>query len=902
MSEWNLPDSGDILRTKLYPPQITADMVSRVALLERLEREKQRPITLISAPAGYGKSVLASMWLTASGLQGGWVSLDESDNDLYSFARYLLAAMETALPQASLPVDVLLSSSLSASPATIAHYLLRHIDKLEAPFLLILDDIHRIREQKIFTFLEALLNHPSPVLHVVLVGRQDPPLPIASWRAYGHITEIRLRDLRFTSPETAAYLSKVLQDNISESMADEWTDKTEGWIVALRLAVLSLRYRNLPSDVAVDELADNQFLHEYLLTELLAQLPETLRNCLLNTALLDRFCAPLCEAVCWEHDDGSEQFDGVQYVEWLRESNLFVVSLDHKNEWFRFHHLIQSDLQQMLRSQLSREEIAGVHRRASQWFADNGWVAEAIRHALAADDTAMALQTFAANRTGAMNGERWPQLELWVRLFPEEVVESDPLLLLTRAHLPLAYGFDFDLETLLTQAGSLLSSSPADAPATSELWAELTYYTGLEAIMKGPASGAIDAGAMMRATLPPDAHYLRGQALALEAFGHQMAGNIEQGTRVFQEALTVDHLPVNLQIKACLNQALPHFIDGDLVTAQIFAEKSVALAAKYNLDASAARCFAGSAYYLQDDLTQAEACLLPTMSHLTWVDPIMLAHSACTLMRMYYDQGKAEQARAIAHQARAQLEEQDNAYALQLLDMFQGELALEQGDIVHARQLILPLNVSPQLPIWFWHYYVPQLTPVKLWLAEGRNVERALTLLTEMDDFLRNINRNLHRIDILALQALAYKALNNWPKALDKLAQSVGLAARGGLIRNYLNLGPQMRELMTQLDEQWNHNSGYDSSYVVRILDAFSADDSTQAQGASPSFISIDALTGREREILNLLATDLSTKEIAEELNISWSTARTHIKNIYGKLEAHSRYEAVLRAKEYELL
>ena len=891
---------SSILRTKLYPPPITADLVSRIALLERLGGAPQRPVTLISAPPGYGKSILASMWLQESGLPGGWVSLDESDNDLHTFASYFVAAIQEALPQVSLQTSALLSSVALPLPVNLARYLLADLDELRTPFFLVLDDIHVIHDQAIFTFLEALLDYPSPVLHLVLVGRQDPPLPIATWRAYDRVTEIRMRDLRFTVPETALFLSTMLQHDISDPAAAAWTDKTEGWIVALRLAALSLRY--FPErEIHLPE--DNQFLQEYLLTEVLAMLPPRLKSCLLKTALFDRFCAPLCEAICSElqGDDNSDK-NGERFITWLRESNLFVINLDQQGEWFRFHHLFQADLQRLMEQQSSREEITELHLKASRWFADNGWVSEAIRHALEAKNNAAALQEFANSRNAAMNGERWQQLEQWVRLFPEEVVENEPLLLLTRAHLPLAYGFDYDLEDLLTRAGALLPDMPADSAAVQQLWAEVAYFTGLSALMMGPPAIATDAGTKMRATLPPSAYYLHGQALALEAFGQQMSGSVEQGGQIFQQALGAGGFPPNIQIRAYINLNLLHFMEADLSAAHVFAEKSIALAQRHDLDASEARCFAGTICYLQNDLAAAEAYLLPVTTDSVRVDPVILAHSACTLMRVYTALEMPEKAAEIMQQTRAHLEETANPFSQQLFDMFQVELALDQGDVAHARQMSLPLAISIELPIWFWHYFIPQLTPVKVWVAVGEELDRAAAVLEEMDIFLQGLNRHIHRIDILALLALIRKAQNNWPAALERVTQSVTLAARGNLIRNYLNFGPQMRRLLAELYQQKELKNGLDWRYVERILDAFSRQDSEDGQHASPVSLSFDPLTEREQEVLRFLATDLSTREIAAEMAITWSTLRSHIKNIYSKMGVHGRYEAVLQATEHDLL
>jgi LuxR family maltose regulon positive regulatory protein len=897
-------DASSILKTKLYPPPITPDMVPRSELLERLERDQQRPLTLISAPAGYGKSILASMWLQASGLPGGWVSLDSTDNDLRTFVRYMLAAIQTAVPdKLSLTQDLLNAPSLPAG-IILARHLIVDLDQIETPILLILDDIHHIRAQSIFNFLDALLNHPTPVLRLVLVGRQDPPLPIASLRAYQRVSEIRARDLRFSPEETSRFLQQMLNRPISQEIAAEWTKNTEGWPVALHLAALSLLSRPQTANLDVHILGGNQFLREYLMAEVLARLAPSLQSWLLKTAIVDRFCAPLCEAIFLEADDNDRmEMTGELFIQWLQKSNLFLINLDPQNEWFRFHDLFQSELQYMLKVKLNQQEIAALHLRASRWFAENGWISDAIRHALVADDAATAVEVFANHRRMAMNAMNWDQLEQWVRLFPDEVVENEPVLLLTRAHLPLAYGFDYDLGSLLSKASSLLAGLPPDLPMIQELLAEVSYFAGLGALIAGPAATAIDIGAKMNNTLPPDAYYLLVQALGLEAFGHQMSGNILQGVHIIQEALSSGDWPVDIQVKALFNQSLLYFMEADLASVQFFADMSIRLALKHNLDASEAKCFAGMTYYLRNDLTSAETHFLAVIEQPAWVDPVYFTHVACTLMRLYHSLRQPEKAKAILHQAQSYLEEMDNTFSQQLLEMFQIELALDRGDTASAHQLSLTHNIDWQIPIWFWQYYIPQITPIKLWIAEGQELERALTSLEEMDELLRKLNRKIHRIDILALQALAYHALDDQPKAMEKLGQSVSLAAPGKFIHNYLDLGPKMRDLLAQLYKQTKKTAGtHDLAYLAQILAAFPSIKSEDEKSASSSPSLIDPLTMRELEVLKLLATDLSTKDMAVDMNITWATTRTHIKNIYAKLGVNSRYEAVYRAQEFGLI
>ena len=902
MNESKPFDMSPLLRTKLYPPPVTPDLVARVELLERLEQKRERPLTLISAPAGYGKSILASMWLEASGLPGAWVSLDDADNDLHTFITYLVAAIETAVSYIPTQIQAQLNAFTLPPAVTLANTLLADLEQLETPFLLVLDDIHFIHNQPVFDFLAALLKHPSQVLHLVLVGRQDPPLPIASLRAYQLVTEIRVRDLRFSLDETSQFLQQMLNRSISKEIAAEWAKNTEGWPVALRLTALSLRHRpQLSSNVP----GSNQFLHEYLLTEVLTELPKPLQDCLLKTALLDRFCAPLCEVLCLDVDEnGRLEMTGEQFIQWLQQANLFLISLDHQNEWFRFHHLFQEDLQHILERQLNPQEISKLHLRASKWFAENGNVAEAIQHALAANDSTAAVEVFARYRRAAMNGERWRQLEQWVRLFPEEVVESEPILLLTRAHLALAFGFSFtfDLEAILTQAGSLLAEQPSDSPTIQVLWAELSYFSGLGALMAGPPAAAVNTGAILKQKLSQDDYYLHVQACGIEAFGQQMSGNIQQGVPIVQEALGKGDWPANLQVKALLNQALLYFMEADLTSARIFAERSIQLALKNNLNPFEARYFAGMTLYLQNDLIQAETHLLAVIEQSAWFDPLYFTHAACALMCLYEAQEQPEKTGAVLQKSQSVLAEMDNEYSQQLLDMFQVELAVHRGYLAYAHQLLLPLPIDLQLPIWFWQYYIPHLTPIKLWVAEEKNLERALAFLEEVDEFLRKINRNMHRIDILALQAMVYKSLNNWPRALEKLDQSVALAVPGKFIRNYLDLGPKVQVLLRELYKQEYPKSVNDRPYIAQILAAFPKANVDNNPHAALAHLSIDPLTQREQDVLEFLAKDLSTKEIAKEMHITWATTRTHIKHIYSKLGVHGRYEAVQRAKELELL
>lgn len=329
------PATQHLVRTKLHRPQASPKLELRTRLLEPLNQNIDRTLSLISAPAGYGKTTLASLWLQTSGRASAWVSLDERDDDLLIFISYLVAAIQDVFPTLQLKTQALLRAPLPPSASTAARYLINDLYQIPERFILALDDIHALRQPAIFDLLAELLRYPVPSLHLVLIGRRDPPLPIASLRAYGQVTEIRARDLGFTTEETAHLLGQILRRDIDPETAAEWTEKTEGWVTALQLAALSLHHRGQVDHLKPENLAAGQYIQDYLLTDVLAHIPVDKREWLLKASLLDRFCPALCEAACGP--EAAASLTGKEFVRWLAADNLFLVALDAQGQWHRFH-------------------------------------------------------------------------------------------------------------------------------------------------------------------------------------------------------------------------------------------------------------------------------------------------------------------------------------------------------------------------------------------------------------------------------------------------------------------------------------------------------------------------------------------------------------------------------------
>jgi LuxR family maltose regulon positive regulatory protein len=398
-----------ILRTKLHRPRVTPDLVCRGRLHELLDGALTRPLALVSAPAGYGKSMLVSQWAESLEEPCAWLSLDDTEGDRVGFASYLLAAVQTLFPQACPESASMLRASEPVPPETIAGSLVNELESLETPFVLVLDDYHRIgSSSEVHDLLRRLLEHPPLPLHLVVVTRRDPPLGLESLRAADDLTEVRLDDLRFSVPETATLLHALAGQALSDEELAALDGRIEGWAVGLRLAALALRDAADPAQLLQDLRSGTQHADAYLAQQVVEHLPPEMRDWMLRTSVLDRFCPSLCQAVCSPGARSQEStFDGESFVHALQEANLFCISLDSRGEWFRYHHLFQGFLQDELRRRFG-QEIPELHTLASAWFEAQGLIEESIRQAQQAGDDELASQLVEKHRMRAITDDSGP--------------------------------------------------------------------------------------------------------------------------------------------------------------------------------------------------------------------------------------------------------------------------------------------------------------------------------------------------------------------------------------------------------------------------------------------------------------------------------------------------------------
>jgi LuxR family transcriptional regulator, maltose regulon positive regulatory protein len=879
--------------TKLQRPRVGRGLVPRPHLLERLNATQN--LTLVLAPAGYGKTTLLSTWLETCPVPNAWLALDEHDDDPAVFVTYLAEALHTMFPAAANNTLTVVNGVTLPAVEVIARQLLNDLAAIEQDFILVLDDYHVLRQQAIHALMTTILRHPPRPLHLVIASRHDPPLPLAGLRARGHVVELRAADLHFTLEEAAQFLREVMALSIDERTISVLAARTEGWPVGLRLAGLSLRQQRSLGMIAADTDGDNRYVMDYLVTEVLSQLPISVQEFLIKTSILDQLCGPLCEVVT---DMVDRMFNGQYILEWLERADLFLAPVDEQRRWYRCHHLFRQLLRHRLEQQHGRAEIAALHLRASTWLAQNGYLDEALHHALAAGNMIAAAQIVAQHRHALTNQAEWQRLDRWVHLFPREVIDEQPDLLLAEVWLKFMRQQLAEVPALLDRVEALLPqlSSETAEHLQGEVEARRSaqyYWTGNLAQSMSTAQRALEK-------IPGEWWYIRGYARLFLSGGYQMSGDLTQAYAALyatgepDQSRGYQNLLIGL---ACL----VHWATADL-SGMVQSARRV-LAASNPSDRSEVFTWSqhhvGLYHYQRNDLATAEKYLLPLVLQPYTSHAMCFLNSAVLLARIRQAQSQPAEAQEIVDVMLSFALETHSEVARFSAQAFQAELALRQGRLAEAGQWAEHYGSIRPVPMPF--AYVPPLTLAMILLAQDTPAsrQRARQFLAQMDDYFTPIHYTSVRIRILALQAMLYSAEGDEQQALAALAQSIALAEPGGFLRFFVDLGAPLNPLLLKLAQR-----GVSPSYLAEILAAFGADETSQAEtialasAPQPSLI----LTNRELEVLVLLEKRYTDKEIAEALVISPETVRSHVAHLGDKLGARGRRAIVQAAKDQQFL
>ena len=903
-----LDTAGPLLETKFYVPRLRRGVVARPRLSERLGRGAESKLTLISAPAGFGKTTLVAEWLAAApaGRQSvAWLSLDEADNQPVSFWTYLITALQMVVPGIGASALSLLHEPKPPPIETVLAPLLNELGAESSDIVLVLDDEHLVDARDIHAGMAFLLEHLPPRIHLMIATRADPALPLARLRGRGELVEIRAADLRFTPDEAAAYLNEVMGLDLVARDIAALEGRTEGWIAALQLAALSMQGRGDIAGFIAGFAGDDRYIVDYLVEEVLQRQPELVRSFLLQTSILSRLNGSLCDAVTGQ--DG-----GKAMLETLDRGNLFLVRLDDRRRWYRYHQLFAD----VLRAHLLDEQpdrVPVLHRRASEWYEQNGERSEAIRHALAGADFERAADLVELSVPAMRQGRQEVAVLRWLRALPDEVVGKRPVLSVTYAWTLLATGELEDVERHLDDAGRWLTATGGgpDGPGAGSpgmvvanpdefrfLAAMIAIYRAVLAQIRGDVPSTVRHAREALDLAPEDNDLLRGAAEALLGLASWASGDLEVALRIYADGMARVQRAGNLSdaIGAAIAVADIRITQGRLREAMQAYEQALQLSTKHGEPV-----LRGTAdlYVGLGDLYRERGDLLTATQHLQKSNDLGehtgFPHNryrwSVAMARIRQAQGDLAGASDLLQEAE-RIHVNDYNPDVRPVAALAARLWVGQGRLAEALGWAGERGLSPDDDLDYVREF-EHITLARVLLARSDSRREAVELLGRLLQVAEEGQRTGNVIEILVLLALAHQMLGDVPAALVPLGRALTLAEPEGYVRMFVDEGPPMAAL---LEAAGKHGIVVD--YARRLAAAFGqAEDGTRVKQAL-----VEPLSEREFDVLRLLGTDLGGPDIARELVVSLHTVRSHTKNIYAKLGVNNRRAAVRRAEELDLL
>ncbi len=900
-----MPDA--LLATKLYIPSLRPERVERPRLLARLDLGLQRGmrLLLISAPAGYGKTTLVREWIEHQGCPAAWITLDEADNDTVRFLHYLITALQSIQADGGADALALLHASQGQNTADVLTILLNALAAAPQKRLVVLDDYHAIQLPAIHEAVTFFAEHLPPQVHLVIASRADPPLPLPRLRSRGQIVEIRQRELRFTADEAAAFLENSAGIELPAEQVAALHARTEGWVSGLQLAAISLQ--NIAQQKQTDAVefiqnftGSDHYILDYLIEEVLQRQSEPIQKFLVYTSVLNQLCGPLCDAILQTQLPIPSQ----QVLENLEHANLFIVPLDNHRGWYRYHHLFLDLLNQRLQ-QLYPQEIPGLQRAACEWYAQNGFAGQAIEHAQAAGAYSRAAELIEkSTETLLMRGEVLTFLR-WVEHLPAGEIAARPRLNLYYAWAQIQRGDSLEaIEAQLQGIEKIDGLGGITAP-----------FKAFLALFKGQFSQASDLSRLALEQLSDDETLLRNMAAFLQATTYAMEGKTLNATQALEEAARASQRAGNLFLATSILCDLAEL--QRKLGALDLAEMQFRRALQWATDANdkplliAGQALAGLGFLAMErnDLEEAQRLLQQAVALSDqWVhfDRIYAYLYMEQLLEVQGDFAGARQmiARLREFAGSTQLTQVDD----RMVDFCEARLHLRMGEVALAQQWARqaglegdlasitgkPAQAYDEQRLRKYEYAVL----AHLWLAQEHYAE-ALELLQQLAELADQAQRPVLGMEAGLLAALAYQGLGQVEPAAEKLCAALAFGQAHGFMRIFLDQGPAMERLLRTVRPSLAPPAL--RAYADHLLAAFSPPEAARLPQAEAPGLP-EPLSQRELEVLRLLPSSLSSTEMAGRLVVSVNTLRSHLKSLYAKLNAHSRYEAIERAKELHLL
>lgn len=913
-----LPSTYELLRTKLALPRPRRSFVQRESLLSRLDEGLERKLILLSAPAGFGKTTLMSEWIAArSELREppsvAWVSLDAGDNDVALFWRYVITACQTFdVTVGKAALELLRASQRLPLEAALTTFI-NDLSQLERRCVLALEDYHVITSSQIHETVSYLIDHLPAMLHLVILTRSDPPLPLARLRAHDDLYELHAADLRFSMAETHAFLQRTLSFPLTSATVERLEARTEGWVTGLRLLALALQGHKDSEDLErmlATISGSHRHIMEYLVVDVLSSQPVPLQDFLLHTSFLSRLTGSLCDAVTGRND--SELV-----LEQLERANLFLLPLDDGGTWYRYHALFAEAMQHEARRRLGEDYLRVLYDRASYWYEEHGLLAEAVEAVLAARDYTRAAALI-EGMVGPQNTSTGLQTYLrWIDRLPEKVLQDHPILCLTQA-VALLFTLDrSDPETMTLMQkpldmadrywraeGDLYNLGETMALRSQAAWWQGDLFRAFayarQALDLLPEEGGLwGAGAKLTAAAEEE---VAGRPFAARQLIREGRANFEAmnnpfGTRAAQ-----------LMLAAISTQ------QGELHQAERFYQQILAEATEDPVDTATALIGLAKLSYEWNNLEEAEQQLIQALDickrHANDIgkyhaEQMILVPASLILARVFHARGERVKARQLLEELVMLTQEHRWPYLYREVLTCQAHIALHTADLAAVQRWSGTITQLGE-DLRFIQQEQEAFIIARLLTAQGEP-EEALRLLDRWQEEAHTQGRSRSELEIRIIKALAYRRMSGYQLQFRQtLVQSLTLARPEGYQRLFLDEGQEMASALQAVLSEARAEPL--ASYVRTLLYAFASQQAEQ-NGSNPTSASsstpvmpFEPLSAQERRVLRLLAAGRSNPEIAQELVVSINTVKTQAQSIYRKLNVNSRKEAREVARKLHLL
>ena len=884
--------------SKMHRPPILPEYLQRSRLINILEENSLKPLSLISAGAGYGKSIVASQWLEQTKHLYTWISLDQEHNDFRTFLAYLIAAVEKLFPGSMKSTQELVYANMLPPLKDISRTIINELCDIDQDFILVLDDYQLIKESNVHELFNDLIRFPPPCLHLCILTRRDPPLDIKPLRLAGRMTEIRMDTLSFTSIEIAEFFNELLELKLDDESIHQLYQKTEGWILALKLIAMLKK-----DSVEIKELLESagvglHTISEYLLEEVLLNQPPHIQDELIESSILDRFCEPLLkEVISGTEKNATIGLDSAAFINWLAKFNLFIIPLDNDQSWFRYHHLFQDFLQGQFKKNGTLEQQKKLHVRASHWFENNNFIDDAIGHAIKAADNKRAVRIIVENWELECDSDNSSMVGKWLNNLPKRVIESSISLLFA------SFFWNFKAHRLieLAEVAGLILQSKKKLSDTEKGYR--AFINSIFSYFAGDGKKTIDEAEIAIKLIPEQYASFRGDARTYWFLGMLMAGKPDKALAAhkmnttkfleLEEPVQLGRLRTNMGFYALINANVPQLKTAikEISKTDFFSNFMLG-------------------FYRSNYVYMSWACndMEGVIRECDEVIQVKYEYTSRLVIDCYVmkalalqESNKPELAMSTMNEAIEYATYTKDAVNLNVALSGQARLALQNGEVKAAYDWLDTTDDTEIDSSILWCTEVQELTRCRVLINRGeqKDLEKALELLTRYSAYSKSIYNKVQSVHCIVLQTLAYKKLGQKKEAYNTLKSAIELAAEGEWIRPFTEHYGELSSLLQLL-----HEKAVQPGFITMIASSLenieeSSDKlSADKRAKNRSRDKTNALTQSELKILHYVAEGLRNQEIAEKLFNSEETIKKHIYHMFQKLEVKNRLSLVTKARE----